>query len=113
MKVIKNIVMYSKDESEKPKKIFKKNIEKVPEDNSKQMFFNISEEDEIEIFKKLDDFDKLKIEERAIDLCVKRDEVDELFLLNMKSKSESLYFGAIKNYIKIAINEMLNNKEET
>lgn len=111
--IIKNIVMYSKDESEKPKKVFKKNIEKVPEDNSKQMFFNISEEDEIEIFKKLDDFDKLKIEERAIDLCVKRDEVDELFLLNMKSKSESLYFGAIKNYIKIAINEMLNNKEET
>jgi hypothetical protein len=111
--IIKNIVMHSKDESEKSKKIFKKNIEKVPEDNSKQMFFNISEEDEIEIFKKLDDFDKLKIEERAIDLCVKRDEVDELFLLNMKSKSESLYFGAIKNYIKIAINEMLNNKEET
>lgn len=62
----------------------------------------------METFKKLDDFEKLEIEEKAIELCTKKNEVDEIFLLNMKSKSKALYYGVIKDYIKIAINEKRN-----
>ena len=110
--IIKNITIQSKDKNEKSKKVFKNNILKDQEENSKQMFLDIPKEDEFEIFKKLDDFDRLKIEERAIELCATKEEVDINFLLSMKQKSESIYFGAIKIYIKIVIKEMMNKKGE-
>lgn len=112
--IMKNISIGSKNtksNNEVPKKI-SNNIFKVQEDNFQNIFIDAPQENELEIFKKLDIFDKLKIEERALDLCVTKEEVDINFLLSMKEKSESLYLGAIKNYIKIAINEMKKKKEE-
>lgn len=64
-----------------------------------------------EKYQSLDEFEKLKVEEKALDLCSKEMGVDINFLLTMKEKSESIYLGAIKDYIEKVIKEFEREQE--
>lgn len=58
-----------------------------------------------EKYNKMDEFDKLKIEEKALEICSKEIKADIDFLLSMKTKTPSIYEGFIKEYIiKIMLN---------
>ena len=100
-----------------PKKIF--DVPKVKNEKVIKKTENISLESNgvnnektenyyIEKYEKLDEFDKLKIEERALELCSKEINADVDFLLSMKSKTPSIYHSFIKEYIirVIAIGEL-------
>lgn len=50
-------------------------------------------------FEKLDDYEKLKVEEEAIKLCSSDTGTDEKFLLLMKESSKIIYLNTIKKYI--------------
>ena len=65
--------------------------------------------DIIEEFEAYDEYEKLKIEEKALELCSKEMGVDINFLLTMKTKTRSIYIGAIKNYIERVMEEEKNN----
>lgn len=65
--------------------------------------------DIIEEFEAYDEYEKLKIEEKALELCSKEMGVDINFLLTMKTKTRSIYIGAIKNYIERVMKEEKNN----
>lgn len=91
-----------------PKKIF--DVSKVKNEKVIKKTENISLESNginnektenyyIEKYEKLDEFDKLKIEERALELCSKEINADVDFLLSMKSKTPSIYHSFIKEYI--------------
>lgn len=55
--------------------------------------------DIIEEFEKLDDYEKLKVEEEAIKLCSSDTGTNEKFLLLMKESSKVIYLNTIKKYI--------------
>lgn len=61
--------------------------------------------DIIEEFESYDEYEKLKIEEKALELCSKEMGVDINFLLAMKVKTRSIYIGAIKDYIERVMKE--------
>lgn len=67
------------------------------------------QEDYIAIYEKLDTYDKLKIEEKAIELLVKEQQVDESFLLKTKQIQPTLYHGMIKEYLERVMSQ---NKAE-
>ena len=56
--------------------------------------------DMIKEFESYDEYEKLKIEEKALELCSKEMGVDINFLLAMKEKTRAIYIGAIKDYIE-------------
>lgn len=58
-------------------------------------------------FEKLDDYEKLKVEEKALKLCSEEAKVSENFLLTMKEKSKVLYLNTIKKYIERALDEII------
>lgn len=69
---------------------------------------NIIDESEIpvdilSVFEKYDEYEKLKIEEEAIKICSKDENIDVNFLLTMKQKSQKIYFNTIKKYIEKVI----------
>lgn len=51
------------------------------------------------------------MEEKALDLCSKEMGVDINFLFTMKEKSESIYLGAIKDYIEKVMKEFESGQE--
>ena len=57
-------------------------------------------------FEKLDDYEKLKVEEKALKLCSEEAKVSETFLLTMKEKSKVLYLNTIKKYIEKVLDEI-------
>lgn len=59
----------------------------------------------IEEFESYDEYEKLKIEEKALELCSKEMGVDINFLLAMKAKTRAIYIGAIKDYIERVMKE--------
>ena len=65
--------------------------------------------DMIKEFESYDEYEKLKIEEKALELCSKEMGVDINFLLAMKEKTRAIYTGAIKDYIERVMKE---EKEE-
>ena len=67
------------------------------------------QEDYIAIYEKLDTYDKLKIEEKAIELLVKEQQVDESFLLKTKQIQPTIYHGMIKEYLERVMSQ---NKAE-
>lgn len=100
-----------------PNKIFnkytsKENIIEKKQNENNQLLFDTCGNDEMKIFENLDEYEKLKIEEYALKLCCEKDGVDEFFLLNMKEKSETLYYGAIKNYIKMSVKKLIKKEED-
>lgn len=61
--------------------------------------------DILKIFDEYDEYEKLKIEEQAINICSLEENIDVNFLLTMKRKSKKIYFNTIKKYIERVINE--------
>ncbi|WP_297404275.1 replication initiator protein A [uncultured Cetobacterium sp.] len=61
--------------------------------------------DILKVFDEYDEYEKLKIEERAINICSVEESIDINFLLTMKRKSQKIYFNTIKKYIERVINE--------
>ncbi|MGL5965132.1 MAG: replication initiator protein A, partial [Fusobacteriaceae bacterium] len=61
--------------------------------------------DILNVFDEYDEYEKLKIEEQAINLCSLEENIDVNFLLTMKRKSKKIYFNTIKKYIERVINE--------
>ena len=57
-------------------------------------------------FEKLDDYEKLKVEEKALKFCSEEAKVSETFLLTMKEKSKVLYLNTIKKYIEKVLDEI-------
>ncbi|MEF9933304.1 MAG: replication initiator protein A [Cetobacterium sp.] len=51
-------------------------------------------------FEKLDEYEQLKIEEKALKMCSQEEHIDINFLLTMKSKSKRIYLNTIKKYIE-------------
>ena len=64
-----------------------------------------NKEDYLVRFEKLDDYEKLKLEEKAIKECAIAEGISVNFLLDLKNKSKTIYFNSIKNYIKKAIED--------
>ena len=56
-------------------------------------------------FNEYDEFEKLKIEEKALKICSQEEGIDINFLLTMKSKSKNIYLNTIKRYIERVIKE--------
>ncbi|GAA6324830.1 MULTISPECIES: replication initiator protein A [Fusobacterium] len=52
-----------------------------------------------------DEFEKLKIEEKALKICSQEEGIDVNFLLTMKSKSKNIYLNTIKRYIERVIKD--------
>ncbi|WP_101474418.1 MULTISPECIES: replication initiator protein A [Fusobacterium] len=65
--------------------------------------------DILEEFEKYDEYEKLKIEEKALKICAAENGADEKFLLVMKNQAEKLYIDSLKPFIEKVIKEM---KEE-
>lgn len=55
-------------------------------------------------FEKFDEYEKMKIEEKALKLCSQEEKIDVNFLLTMKSKSQKIYLNTIKKYIERVLN---------
>lgn len=95
----------------------KKQINQARKSKKKTILSNVKElvedtnlsKDIIEEFEAYDEYEKLKIEEKALELCSKEMGVDINFLLTMKTKTRSIYIGAIKNYIERVMKEEKNN----
>ena len=64
-------------------------------------------QDTIKLFHDLDDYEKLKIEERALKLCSKQENIDVGFLLTLKEKSITIYLNTIRQYIASVLEEGL------
>ena len=56
-------------------------------------------------FDKFDDYQKLKIEEKALKLCSEGENIDVNFLLTLKSKSKTIYLNTIKKYLVQALED--------
>ncbi len=65
-------------------------IKNLEEDESKDI---------MEKFNKLDDYEKIKIEEEALKLCSQETSTDYNFLITLKNSSKMIYFNTIKQYI--------------
>lgn len=56
-------------------------------------------------FNTYDEFEKLKIEEKALKICSQEEGIDINFLLTMKTKSKNIYLNTIRKYIERVIKE--------
>lgn len=84
----------------------RKAVKKPVLNNIKELVEDINiPRDMIEEFESYDEYEKLKIEEKALELCSKEMGVDINFLLAMKAKTRSIYIGAIKDYIERVMKE--------
>lgn len=91
----------------------KKQINQARRTSKKTVLNNIKDiiddtnipKDIIEEFESYDEYEKLKIEEKALELCSQEMGVDINFLLAMKAKTRTIYIGAIKDYIERVIKE--------
>lgn len=84
------------------------NKEKTEDSNiSNENIINIypttTEDNTLNNFYSLSEYDQLKIEEEAITMCSSKESVDEKFLLGMKRTSITLYYSTLKKYIKVVL----------
>lgn len=107
-----NLTLFSNVVKEKGLKS-KKSINQARKSVKKPVLNNIKDlveetnipRDMIEEFESYDEYEKLKIEEKALELCSKEMGVDINFLLAMKAKTRAIYIGAIKDYIERVMKE--------
>lgn len=86
----------------------KTNKENITENNNiekstKEKNDDIEKKDYMEIFEKLDTYDKLKIEEEAIELLIKEQQIEVTFIFKTKEAQPTIYKGMIKSYIERAM----------
>ena len=55
------------------------------------------------IYENLDIYNKLKIEEEAINLLVQEQQIEETFILKTKEAQPTIYNGMMKSYLKRVI----------
>jgi hypothetical protein len=53
----------------------------------------------------LDEYEKLKIEEKAVELCCHYEDIPREFLLNLRKVSVKVYYITLKKYIEIAMKD--------
>ena len=93
----------------------KKNKEYAEKDNSIEKTIEITRNNNIGqpieaeknnymmIYENLDVYDKIKIEEEAINLLIAEQKIDETFILKTKEAQPTIYRGMIKSYIERAM----------
>lgn len=86
----------------KEKTVENKNIEKSTNIKNNN-YTTVEKKDYMAIFEKLDNFNKLKIEEEAINLLSKEKQIEETFILKTRQLQPEIYKGMIKNYIERAM----------
>ncbi len=86
----------------KEKTVENKNIEKSTNIKNNN-YTTVEKKDYMAIFEKLDNFNKLKIEEEAINLLSKEKQIEETFILKTRQLQPGIYKGMIKNYIERAM----------
>ena len=107
-KEVKNIAALfstkiAKEERQINSKINNKNKNNNIEKSPKKKNDDIEKNDYIEIFEKLDTYDKLKIEEEAIELLIKEQQIEATFIFKTKEVQPTIYKGMIKSYIERAM----------
>lgn len=56
-------------------------------------------------FQNLSEYEQLKIEEKAILMCIKEENIQEKFLLDMKKFNQVFYYAFLNKYIKNILKE--------
>ena len=56
-------------------------------------------------FYKLSEYEQLKIEEKALTMCLNEEKIEEGFLLNMKEISKPIYYSTLKKYIQVILDD--------
>lgn len=109
-----NLTLFTHGTKEKPltskKKIknARKNLKKPTVNSVKDLIDSpvpARQKDPLFEFDKFDDYQKLKIEEKALKLCSEGENIDVKFLLTLKSKSKTIYLNTIKKYLVQALQE--------
>ncbi len=109
-----NLTLFTHGAKEKPltskKKIknARKNLKKPTISSVKDIMDSpvpARQKDPLLEFDKFDDYQKLKIEEKALKLCSEGESIDVNFLLTLKSKSKTIYLNTIKKYLVQALED--------
>ncbi|STO26841.1 Uncharacterised protein [Fusobacterium necrogenes] len=101
-KDVKNVeALFSAKIKKGERQINSKNNKEYTEKND--TIENPIEIDYMEIFEKLDTYDKLKIEEEAIELLIKEQQIEVTFIFKTKEAQPTIYKGMIKSYIERAM----------
>ncbi len=109
-----NLTLFSHGAKEKPltskKKIknARRNLKKPTISSVKDIMDSpvpARQKDPLLEFDKFDDYQKLKIEEKALKLCSEGESIDVNFLLTLKSKSKTIYLNTIKKYLVQALED--------
>ena len=99
--IIKNVQSEVEDNKSKQKKISELIVKEVTVSKAKEETTLKKTYMSIDEFNRLDDEKKKELEEKAIKIASKEESIPEKFLLNLKSKSFSIYFNAINKYMEI------------
>ena len=101
-KDVKNVeALFSAKIKKGERQINSKNNKEYTEKND--TIENPIEIDYMAIFEKLDTYDKLKIEEKAIELLIKEQQIEATFIFKTKEVQPTIYNGMIKSYIERAM----------
>lgn len=64
-----------------------------------------SDDNILDKFYKLSEYEQLKIEEKALLMCCNEKNIKEQILLDMKKASKTIYYSTLKKYIKITLSD--------
>ncbi len=64
----------------------------------------------LEVFESYDEYEKLQIEEKALELCANNKGVPIKFLLTMKNEAQQMYIDILKPFIEVVIKETNDTK---
>lgn len=77
----------------------------IEKENIENNFLNNTQDNILDIFYKLSEYEQLKVEEQAILMCHNKENIEENFLLNMKKISKAIYYSTLKRYIKVILDD--------
>ena len=104
-----NLTLFNQVIREKPLKS-KKQLKKARKDlkspeitNIKDVIEDLPKYDIMQDYYGLDEFEKLIIEEKALELCSQYEDIPKEFLYNLRKVSKRVYFITLKKYIGIAL----------
>jgi hypothetical protein len=106
-----NLTLFSQVVSKVPLKSKKKlkkamkNLENTGTTSIKEVVNGEKTNDIMNEFDEFDDLEKLRIEQKSIELCSRYEDIPKEFLYNLRKVSKKVYFITLKKYIEIAINE--------
>lgn len=98
--VVKTMLLEEKSLKKENLKLFEaKKIEEKIEVKDETKKVKITEEQVEEIFEKLDDIRKIEVEQKALEICEKKEGVSQAFLLKLKKNSEKIYRSTLNRFI--------------